>query len=101
MCRSTTSRRSPTAFTTGSPGFTVWSRPPPLATTDVLLVIEIGSDGTEAAEYAAAGIAHYWTVVQDTEPAITLHRLEPDGAYAVTGQMPLDWLLHMPLAWVL
>ena len=84
---------------------TVWGRDQPRAdqsaAADILLVIEIGSDGAEAIDYAAAGIAHYWTVAQGVEPAITLHRLDDHGTYVVTAQMPLEWLLHMPLAWAL
>jgi Uma2 family endonuclease len=87
------------------PDLTVWSRPQPhiewLTVADLLLVIEIGSDGTEATHYATAGIVHYWTVTHGAEPAITMHQLDPGGAYVVTAQMPLDWLPQMVPAWVL
>jgi Uma2 family endonuclease len=89
------------------PDLTVWSRPQPravwLAVTDLLLVIEILSPGSEAidrvtkvAEYSAAGVPQYWTVARDAAQTVTLHRLDPDGAYEVAAQMPLTWLLRTP-----
>jgi Uma2 family endonuclease len=87
------------------PDLTVWSRPQPravwLGVADLLLVIEIVSRGSEAidqvvkvTEYATAGIPQYWTVGRDAAQTVTLHRLEPNGDYQVTAQMPLSWLLQ-------
>ncbi|WP_305788806.1 Uma2 family endonuclease [Symbioplanes lichenis] len=84
---------------------TVWSKPQEravwLAVTDLLLVIEIVSRGSEAIdqvakvkEYAAAGIPQYWTVARDPALTVTLHRLGPDGIYEPAAQMPLAWLLQ-------
>jgi Uma2 family endonuclease len=87
------------------PDLTVWSRPQPsavwLPTTDLLLAIEIISPGSEAidrvvkaAEFAGAGVPHYWTVARDAANTVTLHRLATDGAYEVAAQQPLAWLLQ-------
>lgn len=87
------------------PDLTVWSRPQQtavwLAVTDLLLVIEIvspGSEGndqvTKVAEYAAAGIPQYWMVGRDAAETVTLMRLTPDGAYKTEAQTPLAWLLQ-------
>src|SRR5919112_1913085 len=68
------------------PDVTVWSKPAPdavwLTVTDLLLVIEIVSPGSEAidqvvkvAEYAAVGIPQYWTVARDKAQTVTLYRL--------------------------
>jgi Uma2 family endonuclease len=86
------------------PDLTVWSKPPPdgvwLALTDLLLVIEIVSPGSEAMdelvkrrEYARAGIPRYWLVDRDTAQTVTLHRLGPTGEYDVVTKLPLAWLL--------
>jgi Uma2 family endonuclease len=96
------------------PDLTVWSRPQQhavwLTVTDLLLVIEIVSRGSEAidqvtkvTEYAAAGIPQYWTVARDAAHTVTLLRLT-DGGYQTEAQMPLAWLLqtapadHLPAA---
>jgi hypothetical protein len=95
-----------------STDLTLWSRPQPgtgwLATADLLLAIDIVPAGPDAidratalTDYATAGIAHCWTVAQNETRSTTQHRLGPDGVYQVAGQMPLEWLLQMPLAWVL
>ena len=87
------------------PDLTVWSRPQPeavwLPTTDLLLAIEIVSRGSEAidrvvkaAEYASAGIPHYWTVARDNAQTVTRYRLGPDATYAEVAQTPLAWLLQ-------
>lgn len=86
------------------PDLTVWSKPQPrgvwLALTDLLLVVEIVSPGSEATdemvkrqEYARAGIARYWLVDRDTAQTVTLHRLAPSGEYDVVTKLPLAWLL--------
>ena len=87
------------------PDLTVWSRPQPdavwLDVADLLLVVEIVSRGSESidrvakvTEYAAAGIAQYWTVARDPAHTVTLYRLGADGAYEETARMPLAWLLQ-------
>jgi Uma2 family endonuclease len=87
------------------PDVSVWRRPPPrgvwLAVTELLLVIEIVSPGSDALdevtkhrEYALAGIPQYWVVDRDAAQTVTLHRLGPDGTYDVRAKMPLAWLLH-------
>jgi Uma2 family endonuclease len=86
------------------PDLTLWSKPQPrgvwLALTDLLLVIEIVSPGSEAtdvmvkrSEYARAGIARYWLVDRDTAQTVTLYRLAPTGEYDVVTKLPLAWLL--------
>jgi Uma2 family endonuclease len=97
------------------PDLTIWSRPQQhavwLAATDLLLVIEIISRGSEATdrvvkvdEYAAAGIPRYWTVARDSAQTVTLYVLGSTGAYERAAQMPLAWLLqtspkdHLPSA---
>ena len=87
------------------PDVTVWSRPPPdavwLPVSDLLLVIEIVSPGSEAIdqgvkvyEYAMAGIQRYWTVARDAAQTVTMHRLGTDGAYQIEAKQPLAWLLQ-------
>ncbi|MEV4509455.1 Uma2 family endonuclease [Dactylosporangium sp. NPDC049525] len=87
------------------PDLTVWSRPQQhavwLAVTDLLLVIEIMSRGSEATdrvikvdEYAAAGIPQYWTVARDSAQTVTLYTLGPTSQYERAAQMPLAWLLQ-------
>ncbi|WP_344078555.1 Uma2 family endonuclease [Luedemannella helvata] len=87
------------------PDLTVWSRPQRdavwLDVADLLLVVEILSRGSESidqvakvTEYAAAGIAQYWTVARDPAQTVTLYRLGTDGAYEETAKMPLAWLLQ-------
>lgn len=82
---------------------TAWARPQAewLDPADLLLVIEVGKDGTEATAYATAGVEHYWTVRPGADAALVVHRLGPDGTYTVTTEAPLEWLYPMPLAWVL
>jgi Uma2 family endonuclease len=86
------------------PDLTLWSRPQPrtvwLAVTDILLVIEIVSPGSEAMdemvkrhEYALAGIPRYWVVDRDASQTVTLHTLAPTGEYEVVTKLPLAWLL--------
>ncbi|WP_242625192.1 Uma2 family endonuclease [Krasilnikovia cinnamomea] len=86
------------------PDLIVWSRAQAdgvwLPVTDVLLVVEIVSPGSEGidtvtkrAEYAAAGIPQYWMVDQDPAQTVTMHHLDGDR-YAVRATMPLAWLLH-------
>jgi Uma2 family endonuclease len=90
------------------PDISVWSAPQKpavwLSPADLLLVIEIVSRGSEAidqvvkvAEYARAGVPHYWTVARDTAQAVTLHRLTAAGEYEVASQRPLAWLLQTSL----
>jgi Uma2 family endonuclease len=70
----------------------VQDNPPRLPAADVLLAVEIVSPGTgrtdrvaKPAEYAEAGIPHYWLV--DIEPPITLTaHLLVDGAYEVVAE---------------
>jgi Uma2 family endonuclease len=87
------------------PDLTVWSRPQDravwLSVSDLLVVIEIVSRGSEAidqvvkvAEYAAAGVPQYWTVARDAAQTVTLHRLGPDRTYEATAKVPLAWLLQ-------
>lgn len=86
------------------PDLTVWSHEPGdavwLDPDGLLLIIEIISPGSEATdtftkvnEYAAAGIPLYWTVARDTANTVTMYRLA-NGAYQVTAERPLSWLLH-------
>jgi Uma2 family endonuclease len=60
---------------------------------DTLLVIEVVSPHTETvdrlhkpAEYAAAGIEHYWRVEPRPSLAVHTHQLGPQGTYAFTGK---------------
>lgn len=87
------------------PDLTVWARPQArsvwLGPTDLLLVIEIVSPGSEAMdevvkrrEYARAAIPRYWMVERDAAQTVTLHVLGSDGAYEVAAKMPLAWLLQ-------
>jgi Uma2 family endonuclease len=87
------------------PDLTVWSKAPArgvwLAITDLLLVVEIVSPGSEAMdevtkrrEYAAAGIAQYWVVNRDAAQTVVLCRLGNDGTYEERAKMPLAWLLQ-------
>ncbi len=86
------------------PDLTLWSRPQPrrvwLPLTDLLLVVEVVSPGSEATdeflkrhEYARAGIPRYWLVDRDAAQTVTLHRLAASGAYDVVTKVPLAWLL--------
>jgi Uma2 family endonuclease len=86
------------------PDLTVWSKPQPravwLPVTDVLLVVEIVSPGSEAAdtltkrrEYSAVGIPQYWTVDRDAAQTVTMHRLAA-GGYNVRATTPLSWVLN-------
>ncbi|MET8122881.1 Uma2 family endonuclease [Micromonospora sp. NPDC005189] len=87
------------------PDLSVWRKPPTrsvwAAVTDVVLVVEIVSPGSEAMdavtkvrEYASAGIPQYWVVDRDGAQTVTLHRLSGDGAYEARARMPLAWLLQ-------
>jgi Uma2 family endonuclease len=65
--------------------------PPRLAAADVLLAVEVLSDGTRRvdrvlkfSEYAEAGIPQYWMVDVD-EPASLLAHVLVDGAYELSG----------------
>jgi Uma2 family endonuclease len=70
----------------------VQDNPPRLPAADVLLAVEIMSPGTgrtdrvtKPAEYAEAGIPHYWLF--DIEPPVTLTaHLLVDGAYEVVAE---------------
>jgi Uma2 family endonuclease len=86
------------------PDLIVWSKVQAdgvwLSVTDVLLVVEIvspGSEGTDTVtkrhEYAAAGIPQYWLVDQDQAQTVTMHHLDGER-YAVRATMPLAWLLN-------
>lgn len=87
------------------PDLTVWAKPQPrsvwLAITDLLLVVEVVSPGSEAidavvkrTEYARAGIPRYWVVDRDSAQTVTLFELGPDGGYLERAKMPLAWLLN-------
>jgi Uma2 family endonuclease len=87
------------------PDLTLWSKPQArsvwLATTDLLLVVEIVSPGSEAMdemvkrrEYGAVGIPRYWVVDRDPAQTVTLHHLGQSGVYEVATKMPLAWLLN-------
>jgi Uma2 family endonuclease len=75
-----------------------------LPVTDVLLVVETISPGSEAAdtltkrrEYASAGVPQYWTVDRDAGNTVTLYRLA--GAdYQIRATTPLAWVLNTPVA---
>lgn len=86
------------------PDLIVWSRTQAdgvwLPVTDVLLVVEIvspGSEGTDTvtkrSEYALAGIPQYWVINQDAAQTVAMHRLDGDQ-YTVHATMPLAWLLN-------
>ena len=86
------------------PDLVVWGNPQVpgvwLPVTDVLLVVEIVSPGSEAVdtvtkrhEYAAAGIPQYWTVDRDAGQTVTMYRLTGDG-YETRATMPLNWVLN-------
>ena len=87
------------------PDLTVWSRPQGpsswLELTDLVLAVEIISPASRPAdemikhrEYAAAGIARYWTVDDDPAQTVTLHVLGPSRIYEVDAKVPLGWLLQ-------
>ncbi|MEU8112571.1 Uma2 family endonuclease [Micromonospora sp. NPDC048947] len=87
------------------PDVSVWRKPPSRSVwatvTDVVLVVEIVSPGSEAMdsvtkvrEYASAGIPQYWVVDRDAAQTVTLHRLNGDGTYEAQARMPLAWLLQ-------
>ena len=87
------------------PDVSVWGKAPPrgvwLAITDLLLVVEIMSPGSEAMdevikrrEYAQAGIPQYWVVNRDVAQTVALYRLGADGGYEERAKMPLAWLLQ-------
>ncbi|MEV4350822.1 Uma2 family endonuclease [Actinoplanes sp. NPDC049596] len=87
------------------PDLSVWSKAPPrgvwLAVSELLLVIEIVSPGSEGMdevikrrEYALAGIPQYWVVDRDDAQTVTLYQLTEGKAYAERARMPLAWLLH-------
>lgn len=63
------------------------------APAETLLVVEVVSPHTEtvdrlhkAAEYAAAGVEHYWRI--ETRPGVEVHthQLSPQGTYTFTGK---------------
>ncbi|CCH20583.1 Uma2 family endonuclease [Micromonospora lupini] len=87
------------------PDLSVWRKPPSrsvwAAVTEIVLVVEIVSPGSEAMdsvtkvrEYASAGIPQYWVVDRDGAQTVTLHRLGGDGSYEECARMPLAWLLQ-------
>ena len=86
------------------PDLVLWSRAQTdglwLPVSDVLLVVEIispGSEGmdtvTKQREYAAAGIPRYWTVDQDPAQTVTMYQLD-DDRYQQRATMPLAWALN-------
>ncbi|WP_432979875.1 Uma2 family endonuclease [Dactylosporangium sp. CA-233914] len=88
------------------PDLVVWGKVPAqprtvwLPVDGVLLVVEIVSSGSEAAdtvtkrvEYAGAGIVQYWTVGRDASQTVTMYRLAHD-AYQTRAAMPLAWVLN-------
>jgi Uma2 family endonuclease len=92
------------------PDLVVWGRPPAnprqvwLPVTDVLLVVEIVSRGSEAVdkaaktlEYAGAGIPQYWTVDRDAGQTVTMYRLAGDR-YEMRAATPLAWVLNTAVA---
>jgi Uma2 family endonuclease len=87
------------------PDISVWRKTPEpgvwLGVTDLALVIEIVSPGSETMdevtkrrEYAAAGIPQYWIVDRDGAQTATLLRLGAGSAYEERAKMPLAWLLQ-------
>jgi Uma2 family endonuclease len=91
------------------PDLTLWSKPQPrsvwLPLTDLLLVIEIVSPGSEAMdelvkrhEYARAGIQRYWVVDRDAAQTVTLSRIGQIGEYETVTMLPLAWLLNTAAA---
>ncbi|MEU8610498.1 Uma2 family endonuclease [Actinoplanes sp. NPDC048791] len=87
------------------PDLTVWSKAQSrsvwLTLTDLLLVVEIVSPGSESTdeviklrEYAQAGIPRYWLVERDAAQTVTLYSLGADNSYDVAAKMPLAWLLQ-------
>jgi Uma2 family endonuclease len=86
------------------PDLTLWSRPQPAAVwldaTDLRLVVEIVSRGSEAidkfakvGEYASVGVPQYWVVNRDPAQTVIMHGLV-GGAYEVSAKVPLAWLLQ-------
>jgi Uma2 family endonuclease len=93
------------------PGLTVWAKglPPRPArssyagTAGLLLAVEVVSKGSEVvdriikkAEYAKAGIRHYWIVERDGVTTVYRHTLDAgSGEYQPdpSGGQPLSWLL--------
>ena len=88
------------------PDLVVWGKAQPkaravwLPADDVLLVVEIISPGSEAAdtvtkrrEYASAGIPRYWTVDRDPGQTVTMYTIE-DGVYRAAATTPLAWVLN-------
>jgi Uma2 family endonuclease len=68
------------------------ANPPRFAASDILLAVEILSDGTrrvdrilEFAEYADAGIPRYWVVDLEAAPELTAYVLV-DGVYELAGR---------------
>lgn len=90
------------------PDLVVWAKTQAravwLPVTDVLLVIEIVSPGSEATdtvakrhEYAGAGIPQYWTVDRDAAQTVTMYHLV-NGEYRVRATTPLAWVLNTDVA---
>lgn len=93
------------------PDLTVWAegRPPRRARSSyagvdgLLLAIEVMSDASEVvdrivkkAEYAKAGVPHYWFVERDGGATVHRHTLNTEtGEYEIMpgGIQPLSWLL--------
>lgn len=86
------------------PDLIVWSKAQSdgvwLPVSDVLLVIEIVSPGSEGvdtvtkhAEYASVGIPQYWVIDQDSAQTVTMHRLDGER-YSARATMPLAWVLN-------
>jgi Uma2 family endonuclease len=87
------------------PDLGVWAKRPPsavwLPTTDLLLVVEVISPGSESTdrvakvnEYASADIPQYWMVAQDVVNTVTIFQLGADHLYRTVAQVPLAWLLE-------
>lgn len=90
------------------PDLIVWAKPQPrqvwLPVTDVMLVVEIISPGSEAVdmltkrrEYANVGVPQYWTVDRDAANTVTMLRLS-GTEYQVRAATPLAWILNTPVA---
>jgi Uma2 family endonuclease len=86
------------------PDLVVWAKAQAsavwLSAADVLLVVEIISPGSEAAdtvakrhEYAAAGISQYWTIGRDAAQTVTMYHLA-GNEYQARAATPLAWVLN-------
>jgi Uma2 family endonuclease len=78
------------------------ANPPRIGRTDVFLAVEIVSPGTrrtdrvtKPAEYADAGIPHYWLLELDPVPVLTAYPLV-DGEYEIVAQGSTELELSAP-----